>query len=1267
MRFPSECAFAGLVITGMLFMFFIDFRLAQSNAATASGSLQSVSTFPVCEEIFGNTTDQGKQNTDGLCGDPGASQARQFPTTLIQVAIPFGNGDAEDGIDSSSETFTFSGFPRADYSQQEIDNFDPENPCQYIKAGQPCEVFASPLTLSVSASKLIYAYPMKELTDPFPYSYISYDSILEYGTDDENGEVLNPDQNCDVNNGGGQCTDTCQCGLAIGGEGSTFASKECTRKLMGRDILIGGKSSTNAGHYLDETCVNTQNIGGMGQLAIVNSWAINRKDSFRTGFIDSTPVSLPFDIYRGTRNEADQTKADQMYQIMDNALKSNEGSNRIRNYNRNTLSACMGYLYNTNTDSSVPPVNLIGPCAEAQNVATVGRYPAFRDPSSTPLRGSLVKDGDGNVQNFNAGTCIACIAEYKDSYNVPGMFGSYAKCQNFVEDWTNAFVIDLRSPVNQNALRNDGDTDSFDIYYERTQVAVGTSANPFYQSKCCRFVLPHDSITRVLGRCPASSSNDACWDSYNRPPQFVQTQNLPSNTAKTDIEDGSFPQGFENSPLPPDGDQVGGSLPNFGYKNRGLALTPFFPTNKGSGTTNGDVKTEFMTSHIYRCGSNCNDFGADEGSQSAKEKSPIDKGRAKGWLGLGPFCKAYEVSRTARPFFEVNVNVAYQNGKGEDTSTETIRLSSYSSNYYSGSALGTTTDGGIAAQLNPPRGLSGVGAPPLGGVVVVCGAVTKASSSASLGKISGTLGPGISPTVNPWGVMKTLIENAANRLGSGFDAFGVKQHGRVAPIPGFVTALQCFNYETACLPDQDVCQALFDACKRINADPNVKVDLCRVAFEYITENDADFEKCGNSASADSVNVVKLLSSGDKELAADGVSYICKTCSKKKDVPLSAFGQSWYYLPPEHLKSFGKNCGQYGMPLNYGKDENTAQYVCTSPGATVRCVPGYDSISSDTKSPCEVIGGLVGYHGQSSGTKATIIDDTRKAMCYPDVSNFDAESFAAQVGIPEGLPTNWNAENPDKWVDFTNGMFLYSEAANANSELADVSVYLNGRALNAAITSISKGIFINATTVPDALRKSCSLEKNAGVGASILPVYIQNVGTKTANFVVNFNGCNSDKVRATTQDITIPNIEPGKLGEGEFEMEISSDESAVIFQCYLSLSPPGQPDVIFDAVASGCTVVTGLENRNSGIVGVDQQKVNELTTGCLSSDEFCLLAEDDKLGINLIVTISFVALSLLLFVIAQSHALRVNARQVEQSSRDEFLTKQAIRLDAQKRL
>lgn len=1267
MRFPSECVLVGLILTGLLFMFFIDFRLAQQINAAASGSLQSVSTFPVCEEIFGNTTDQGKQNTDGLCGAPGATASRLFPTTLIQVAIPFGNGKAEDGIDSSSETFTFSGFPRADYSQQEIDNFDPENPCEYIKAGQPCEVFAGPLTLSVSASKLVYAYPLKELTDPFPYSYISYDSILEYGTDDENGEVNSHDQNCDVNHGGGQCSDTCQCGLAIGGEGSTFDSSICTRKRMGRDILIGGKSSTNAGHYLDETCVNAQNIGGMGQLAIVNSWAINRKGGYRTGFIDSTPVELPFDIYRGARFEADKDKVDQIYQTMRNALISNQGSNRIRNYNRNTISACMAYLYNANTDSSVPPVNLIGACKNTQNVATNGRFPSFRDPASTSLRGSLVKGGDGSIQNFNTGTCVTCIAEYKDSYNIPGMFGSYAKCQNFVEDWTNAFVIDLRSPVNQDALRNDGDADSFDIYYERTQVAIGSEANPFYQSKCCRFVLPHDSITRVLGRCPPTSSGDTCWESYNRPPQFVQTQNLPSSSAKTDIEDGSFPQGFENSPPSPDGTDVGGALPNFGYKNRGLALTPFFPTNKGSGTTNGDVKTEFFTSHVYRCGSNCNPEGSETGAQSDKEKSPIDKGRAKAWLGLGPFCKAYEVSRTARPFFEVNVNVAYQNGKGEDVSTETIRLSSRSSNYFSGSALGTTRDGGIAAQLNPPRGLSGVGAPPLGGVVVVCGAVTKASSSASIGKISGTLGPGISPTVNPWGVMKTLIENAAGRLGSGYDAFGVKKHGRVAPIPGFVTALQCFNYETACLPDQDVCQALFDACKRINADEDVKIDLCRVAFEYITEDDADFGKCGDSASADSINVVKLLPNGDKELAADNESYICKTCSTKKNVPLSAFGQSWYYLPPEHLKSFGKNCGQYGMPLNYGKDENTAQYVCSSPGSTVRCVPGYDAISSGTKSPCEVIGGLVNYHGQSSGTKATVIDDTRKAMCYPDVSDFDADSFAPQVGIPEGLPTNWNGENPYQWVDMLNGNFLYAEATNANSELADVSVYVNGRALNAAITSISKGIFINATTVPDSLRKSCSLEKNAGVGASTLPVYIQNVGTQTASYVVNFNGCNSDNVRATTQTIPIQNVAPGKLGEGEFEMEIALDEPAVVFQCYLTLSPPDQSSVVFDAVATGCTVVKGLENRNSGVVGVDENKVNELTTGCLSSDEFCLFAEDKKIGITLIVGIVFLALGLLMFVIVQVHAIRVTSRELEQSSRDKFLTKQAIRLDVQKGL
>jgi hypothetical protein len=1176
---------AFVLVNSILICIYSDYRLMVDAFLVESQSITSVTTLPVCAEVFGNETLPQNSNTNKLCGAKG-SQSLLEPVTIINLSVRTGTDDTKstdepDKPIDSGERLTFYGFPESTFTQQQINNFNPNEPCKFVQPGTNCSIFTAPSEIRWRASPIVSRYRLKEITDEFPFYYLKYSAVVDYGIDDEGEGDISI---------GSMIANMCTCGV--------LKNKTNVEPIIGQNEgdcrflsnqKFGGKHTTNYGHYIDESCAKD------GNLYRLATWFDYQKNIATCG--KNCPCRRQG---WGTQWTCGAPGPDGSTCSSCNKLKVCDGScgdKDIRNnaswYSKGTIAFCAGLIENSKNTADIA-VELSGPCHYFSTNA-VGRD--NMDPASIPLRGTYT-DFRNQPKGYDdlEGSCIVCIANYKSTSTIPGITGNWNKCGKLVTEWRNSFVTLLSTNDDQNSgqqFSNAVDSEEGEAFYYRSTDVVN-SQNTGTITKCCRFVLSSTEDSELVGRCTPSASGDYCWGSYTEPPDFVdRNQNFDTINIGTD----NFPSGFENS--------AGG-----GQNIRGLAMTPYFMD------VAKEAKFDMSAAHLYRCGHYCSEFESSIGARTKdfdtgkQTKNPIDKGYVKGWVGLGPFCKAYEVSLFDDKVYTVDVDVTYPAGADGKNRTERIHLTSDGIGSYIGG-----TNAGVVAKINGVRQLDGGTLNKLGGVLVVCGASTKAIDGAR-SQLSGTLGPGIPVTTNPWSTIQAILSKIPHQQ---------FQVGDPAPIPSFITVLQCFSFKTACLPPKEICEAAFNVCDQEKLN-------CKRAFKYIgnkfgessgddcTSGDPCKSSTNTNPSANSVRVIRWDPDSGKAFEDSDGKTECLCCSPYPDANNSPQGQAWFWLPEEHRSSFGKECGQYGMPLQYGKDDSTAQYVCSSPGDSVRCAPGFDTQSIGTNSPCEIIGGMVNYNGRTScsaypssaskGQCMTSNDGSKANSCNDDRKN--------NVGIPEGMPLNWNRESPNYWVDFFSGSSSIYFSPNDQSIFSiELELFVSGAALGADIINISNGKLLtspldkNGNPIEGATTKFCSLVRGGNSQQSSLPIYVENLGTATASYTVHFIGCagiSEGQVRPVTQTIPVPDVKPGKFGEGTFSMIVDSSIAINALTCTLSLSPSGQSTLILDSRSVGCSIAANRDIGNPAQNGIDTD--GDLTVNrveCQSAAFWCSLA------------------------------------------------------------
>lgn len=1225
----------------------------------------SVTTVPSCTNIFGTDTDNAQKATSELCGD-----AQFAETTIIRLLV--GTNDPV------GETLKFTAFPPTDPLGGT--DFELNMPCKQVEPGASCTTFGEDgLEISYSTSPMAVEYVTKPLTpDSFPMAYLPYVALAYYDVDDESDpnmggnfvyqsrssdgtrdlwtytseDLFDDDDNNDV-----ICNDQrqiasfsvfprpdgtggiCACGdcLSMPDQVDPGSTVRCESGFSGGDPVGGltscphccvggsGMHSTNGGNYQDSTCPNGNRLGRKsGQLTftggrnlIAQAWCQHQA---------------------GKQRRADATQ----YVLTGNDPFSNDK----RTGNSVPASG------NSITQGSF--VNILGPCSQYQNLGCFPSFDSefddedgckdaelnqgfacnvggqdyeddgkttagnnngpdayFRSAPNIPLRGDF--NPDGSPVPFQAGTCVVCPAVYSDSRYMAGLWGNQRKCNTLMEDFLDSYAVQMRIPYLQD--RNPTTRKNLPGLGPRTPGGleawcVSYPSDPDNDDDHC-FYMDQTASREFLSSCDPLTAGDTCWASYNRPQQFVDPT-LKSTT-----------KGPSDPSLPSQG--VEGTLGN----PRGPSMTPWWPGSQTQGATSNPER--FGQSPAggvqFRCGHYCSDLPNGPAPGTANPlltRDQTNAGYVKGWTQVGPFCRAYEVSLQGRATATVDLTVTATYTNGSRLSQKLV-LSTTSVGQ--GSQVVYSTAGqGVVARINGVKSPLGSTSTLLGGILVTCGTSATTAKGSAPSIVNGRLGPGWSLEQNPWGTLSTILSKVEDISGTDPQKTSGQQTvdtstGRLpggcpVPIPPYISALQCFDCSTLCTAPWSVCEAIKQVCADPeNADLNCEVpaifDQGSGAF---TCTDPAFDPTSDN------NVVECSTPdpGAQDRGGDG-----QGISDNKAV-------AWYWLPSENVEAFGTGCGQYGMSAsNFGLDAATAQYICQAPGRTTRCVPGVspDAPSATVPSPCQVIGGMVNFHGKTSKAQ---VDSRIADVCFeadqlqqPGEADPTAPTDladvcrqrAALIGLPQGVPYNWQTSLPNWWV---HGTSMYTTPNTANEMQIDLSVYVNGQALNAEISSISGGKFVAPRN-----GSVCTLQKGQDTGA--VPIAVNNTGNIDGRYIVTFIGCqgNANDIQpATDQDPLRIQLGPGMSNQNDpeiFNLDVPSSAYYTTAICTFRLSPDGfnSDDVILDQATIGCGIGSLSDILGAGAVGVDDSALQgEGDVVCRSSDLWCRIFRRQNLGFNI---------------------------------------------------
>lgn len=1018
--------------------------------------------------------------------------------------------NVQPGEDASPVSLLFESFPPAPADSQSGAKYDRSQPCSAVRRGKSCTTFANaPLKVGVTSSAVAVTYSLTPITDKFPFVYLDYASIAKWDVDDEENQedgdiwtadsLLNPDPTNQYF--------ACAVGAEVNYQGQVRT-------------LFGGMHSTNGGNYqYDGGCEAYQGASHNGY----NSW------------------SLPYCYYH-----PDKCKR-----------------------TINAQAWCIQRLSGVNNGGTLTPdanPQLSGFCSPS--ITTARSYTGKEEwyPMSSLRRdwfGCLANSGNCEKQSadIEGGVCNVCRAEYTDSAYMAGMFGHERKCNTFMQDFRQCYLesmdklvfsdsggvqtvhctswsADAKTCTAQNNFTNTADK-NYKICLDSPVQDGGVNSE-----KSCSLFLPTQQCDQLMGNCGPGTLQTACFGSYNQPEDFYDTSTASSSDTTEQ-----------------------GILGKRGV-SRGAAITPYWLHTASSST--GANPSDWNKAHLYRCGHFCNsmpiidNYAANNAlNGEGRFYSGQNLGYVKGWVGLGPFCRAYQVQRRGR----VKASVTFTVGQNEaDTST----LSVSTDDTGTGSAVSYDENvKGVAARLLGPGTTTGRVTNDVSGVLVVCGAEPVASTETASyiptpGSINGALGPRWDVNDNPWPTLTKAVDavqDPVNGLGvSGVT--GACTNGCPMPVTPLITALQCFRCSTASMAPWQVCYYLHKVCKEVMPHSG-----CEVPFDFTLKGGVDgtvsdgllSAKCNDRAS----------SGYDTDFAtAWGEGASCQQgttdaqCTANKQTPR---GVSWMWYPESQRAAFGSGCGQYGMnPWKFGLSEGIGQYVCTRPGAQVPCVPGrsVDAPTVGVKPPCSVLGGMTKFYcATSSGKNPSNFAYAEGACPKLEGNGCDKNSDVAQ---PAGVPPGWVRGKPNFWVHMGK---LYTKPLQTSTLSMAVDLYVNQFALNADVQNISPGKLVTAAGV------SCILVKGSTNGYST--VGVQNTGPLTAGYIVRFVQCYGAKgqrdVGVVDNTDRRVSVTPGNVSTVTFDLSTSKGVSFSQTTCKYELYPQARASLLLDTRQFGCAV------------------------------------------------------------------------------------------------
>lgn len=1287
----------------------------------------STSTIPTCETIYGTDS----TNTQRLCGN-----SPQNEVTSVRLNINV--GPSNPGADQ----LVFTAFP---FGNTTIEGSPPSNPCDNVPFGQNCTALKSPITVSWKTYEVAGAYELRPLAYDVPLAYLKYlapfvvsddDQDIGWREFDSNGnpapckfgaefdsddlyqvdpcpfmgeaafirnentptcanlnifETENTRDNCDVANtksvcacGAEQVETFLQCGGFIDQCGGVNPATQVENGYLcscfpyqtsnlnhanqhWNELKQAGMHDTPAMLYLDEGC----SMNGKGLLS--KQTKISPKDT-NAGAGAGGPLNYPNSAVAACRHMVKliQLNNDSFTQKF---LSNQEPFVKVDPYSicaaysyasKNSEDGC-GFVWSSNSDACtddsgncyynygitprydyiVDPdkcvsgnVNLYDPACQAGTQSITGGACNYfsRFGSLWPLSGLFVpQSGGGNTlpngYTTTGSPCIPCRYDYASSSFLPGMGGGPRKGKLWVEDFRDSWIGSYYNPELEpgdviGSLNPINQTSGFNYY----KICKSDG------SDCQLYVLAPIFVSNILQSCSPLQSGDTCWESFNQPVDFFASGS--SNPAQSNIRT----QGIEETPGT-------GSSQGISYTKRGLATTPYWQ----------DPVTGDDHGHIEKCATGCDSSYGEAITSTfdirrlAQDVNEI--GIAKGMTQLGPSCTAFAVALQGAVLTGVDFFFNYIDQSGKNV-TQTLSLTTTNIGTGNNVQYLQANGAGVVGKINNDFSPTTTSLPQIGGVAVVCGANAQTNPGAIFGQFSDNMS---TITRNPWSLLTQFITAMEqNNLFPGIT--GAKNGGCAVPIPSFITVMQCFSPSTACSAPYDLCQAAYTMC----------------------ENDKFFDCTGNN-----IKPVQVTISSDKTTYT--VGYPDETATQTCTIPKSndAKGVSWYWLPATMLNAFGTRCGQYGLnTYTFGKDPATEQFICQHPFSEkggVPCVPGI-SENTDVPSPCQVIGNLANFHGQTSQYAASAYgkpNSAKRDICLSDAQqNFinsvpggglDPNQYLAGCSLTGdntgftnftqkaqkpglGLPPRWLITNPQYWI--SQG-YLMSSDVLINEITLDVTLDISGYGLNAQVTTVEGGRFVGVN--------GCLLEQDS---EGIANLTIQNTGNLPSDYIVKIINCtdpsgllsNPVNLGTTLTQQTVSGVNPAELRTVEFPIFISALGKVEALVCNFALSPSAIENLTLNTMSLNCNVNGFLQAASIGQTGTDGKLAGDPNnindSGCEGSTYGfgCWLINGGLLSKIMFVIIILIALSVSIVIFVNVVKFNYfNARGVESSKQYDELS------------
>lgn len=861
-------------------------------------------------------------------------------------------------------------------------------------------------------------------------------------------------------------------------------------------------------------------------------------------------------------------------------------------------------------------ITLNGPCKTTLS----------QKPTDTPwfphnsLRNDFGKSDTAGQLPATTG-CVVCRADYSDNRYMAGLFGNERKCNTFMQDFRQCFVESWRAAYpgqSQNVLcpwsETDADLCSAGAAVDDNRLVcidAGQGGEGGVQS--CVLYTPPQECQQLLEPCNPFTAGTTCWGSYNQPSGFY-----------------SVSKGSDPNP-----GVVQGLLGKRGNE-RGAAITQFWISEHGGSNDNsGD---SWNHGHLYRCGHQCTNMPeiprplSYKGNEY-KVSTQNQAGYVKGWTGLGPLCKAFAIERRGQIEASITFDVSVSSGGSSKQSSFSVATDETAG----GNSVGYDPSvKGVGARLRGPGTVTGDAISDLGGVLVVCGANPVESTSGvtvTPGTINGVLGEDWDVRRNPWPTLVQAVQGAQTDQFS----MGACMNGCSMPVAPLITALQCFSCDTASYASPDVCKALKQSC--------IDNDLeCVVPIDFDENN---IGTCNCNTCPPSVNGKKIW---------DG---------NNQNVPR---GVAWMWYPEESLAAFGKGCGQYGMnTATFGKDEATGQFVCSSSGDSVPCVPGVsaDAPTAGVPPPCNVLGDMTNFYCRtsSSGGQAGTSSTDCGVLANPRGCGSDE---AGQVPLPQGVMPDWERAAPNYWVHKGR---IYKTPPDDATITTTADLYVSGAALNADVENVSPGHFVTLG------RTACVLQKGSTLGRAF--VAVQNTGALTAEYLVEFDGClgssGQQEISAVGSRQQTATIASGNTTQLSFQLSVPQGFSFSSVTCTYSLRPAARTSLLLDNRSYGCAVANPSVNLQPGSTGLTPLQASGGELGpddCIDPGFECWVATGSTFSHVVFFTLlGSMAVMGIVFFIVFARSLHANSKtvQVEKATKHEERMSDIMELAEKKEL